>query len=643
MRKIAFLLCLALLFSTAFAQGEMPRGNALEDILQALCTQRRPMGSQAERDAAQYLQEELQGMGYEVRLQQVPNGDGAEGSNVIAVKPAQSDADILILSAHHDSVPTSFGANDNASGVAALLAAAQALAAVPSDTELRVISFTGEEDGKVGSRYYVQSLSQQERERIIGDIQFDMLGGLGGLQAQLYTVDGESNWLVDCLLAQDDSLSLGAEAASDHTSFQMAGIPSVLVTQKNRGYLYHSVADVAGQVDCEAIAAAVAPVVAAVSAILTSGASSPRALQRQEGDGYALRQNRQSVIYFGQSREETEAFLGAAGTLVESNRVQGDGWTDLYETYRYSMRWFGGEAPMNTDYNYRNGFLESVTVLPGETGYTWEQTRALLYATYGQPQAADGDGEGWADEIYGKYIQLSPSAETFSVSISPYSLGLSNVLATYAVNEGCIETQQPAHAQIWAFVCSILPRQALEKISEFVLFTDGYSNILAYTAPIKAQDGTVDNTRFSICVDYYDVYDENGETRDPSKLVYTILHEYGHALLEDETQVDLSRGESTHDPATFVPGSLRARFYERFWAQTGGVVGVEDYEQNPDHYVSRYGANYFHEDIADTFAVFVLGEKPQGDSVAEQKLLFFWNEEAMVRLREAIRENAGLS
>ena len=98
------------------------------------------------------------------------------------------------------------------------------------------------------------------------------------MQAQLYTVDGESNWLVDCLLAQDDSLSLGAEAASDHTSFQMAGIPSVLVTQKNRGYLYHSVADVAGQVDCEAIAAAVAPVVAAVSAILTSGASSPRAL-----------------------------------------------------------------------------------------------------------------------------------------------------------------------------------------------------------------------------------------------------------------------------------------------------------------------------------------------------------------------------
>ena len=70
---------------------------------------------------------------------------------------------------------------------------------------------------------------------------------------------------------------------------------------------------------------------------------------------------------------------------------------------------------------------------------------------------------------------------------------------------------------------------------------------------------------------------------------------------------------------------------------------MNDYEKNPTHYVSRYGANYFHEDVADTFAVFVLGAKPQGDTVAEQKLLFFWQEPQLVALREAIRENLGLS
>ena len=67
-----------------------------------------------------------------------------------------------------------------------------------------------------------------------------------------------------------------------------------------------------------------------------------------------------------------------------------------------------------------------------------------------------------------------------------------------------------------------------------------------------------------------------------------------------------------------------------------------DYDKNPTRYVSRYGANYFHEDIADTFAVFVLGDEPSGDSVAEDKLRFFQNDPGMLKLRSAIRENLGL-
>ena len=81
-------------------------------------------------------------------------------------------------------------------------------------------------------------------------------------------------------------------------------------------------------------------------------------------------------------------------------------------------------------------------------------------------------------------------------------------------------------------------------MAEFNLFTDGTSNVLAYTSPIR-EEGVTDNTRFSISIDYFDVYDENGEKRDWSKLTYTILHEYGHVLLEDETQVDLTVGRDT--------------------------------------------------------------------------------------------------
>ena len=69
---------------------------------------------------------------------------------------------------------------------------------------------------------------------------------------------------------------------------------------------------------------------------------------------------------------------------------------------------------------------------------------------------------------------------------------------------------------------------------------------------------------------------------------------------------------------------------------------MEDYEQNPTHYVSRYGENYFHEDIADTFAVFVLGEYQQGDTTAEEKLRFFFADEKLAALRAAILEYFGV-
>ena len=304
------------------------------------------------------------------------------------------------------------------------------------------------------------------------------------------------------------------------------------------------------------------------------------------------------------------------------------------------MRWFDGETPMNTYYQYRNGFLERITIRPEETGCTPEEVRTLIQAMYGAPEREEGGQANWADPVYSKYITLSSDEEGCLVSVGNYSLGITNVLASYPVSGGQASISDPEDRAVWDFLCSILPLEARQKIAEFNLFTDGTSNILAYTSPIKEGDAT-DNTRFSISIDYYDVYDENGARRDWSKLTYTILHEYGHVLLEDETQIDLSKGTGTHDPATFVEGSFRKNFYDAFWSGLGDT-GVGDYEANPTRYVSRYGANYFHEDIADTFAVFVLGDAPQGDTVAEEKLRFFWADPDMTALRTAIRQDLGL-
>lgn len=633
--------------TTAEALVMLEQARSLPDIsqlradLEALTAAHRPVGSQGEADAVQYLEGRFEEMGYQVTLQPYTDSQGRSGHNVVAVKEAASpDADILILSAHHDSVPTAYGANDNASGVAALLYAAQALKDVPTDTQVRFVSFTDEENSKNGSQAYTASLSEEEKDRMIGDIQFDMLGGLGSDGTLVCTMDGEANWVSGLLQEKDPSLERGAETASDHASLQLAGVPSVLLMQNGEGYLYHSAADTADQLDLYAIASAAETAVEAAEEICSSETPSYRELARAQGEGYTYRQTRQNVIYFSSSRADTEAYIGAAGEPADSWEVSGDGWTDAYETYRYSMRWFDGETPMNTYYQYRNGFLERIAIRPEETGYPPEEVRGLIEAMYGAPEREEGGQVSWADPVYSKYITLSSDEEGCLVSVDNYSLGITNVLASYPVSGGQAGISDPEDRAVWDFLCSILPLEARQKIAEFNLFTDGASNILAYTSPVKEGDAT-DNTRFSISIDYYDVYDENGEKRDWSKLTYTILHEYGHVLLEDETQIDLSRGAGTHDPAAFVEGSFRKNFYDAFWSGLGDT-GVGDYEANPTRYVSRYGANYFHEDIADTFAVFVLGDVPQGDTVAEEKLRFFWADPDMTALRSAIRQDLGL-
>ena len=621
----------------------LPDAQQLLQDLQTLTEVPRPIGSEGEAEAADYLYKRFSEMGYQVSTQVYTNDSGASGTNVIAVKPADTEqADILVISAHHDSVPTAYGANDNASGVAALLAVAELVQALPTDTEVRFVSFTDEENGKNGSRYYVDSLPQAERERIIGDLQLDMLGGLGSTGTLLATTDGASNWLTELLQGKNASYQLIAETASDHASFQLAGVPSVLVMQNERGYLYHSAADTAEEIDLAALSGAVQSTVAALLEIMSADTASYRTVAQAQGDGYTYRQTRQNVIYFSSSIAETEAYIGAAGELVDTYEVSGDGWTDTYESYYYSMRWFDGETPMNTYYQYRNGFLSSIEIRPAETGYTLEQVRSLIEEMYGAPVVDENGETGWADTVYSKYITLSYEASgNYTVTVSSYSAGVSNVLATYTVTNGETEISDPEDKAVWDYVCSILPLECRQKITQFHLFTDGYSNILAYTAPVQ-ENGVSDNTQFSLNIDYYDVYDENGVPRDWSKLTYTILHEYGHVLLEDETQVDLTKGETTHDPAGFVEGSFRKAFYDRFWKDLGDSA-VQDYEENPTHYVSRYGANYFHEDIADTFAVFVLGGKPEGKTVAEEKLLFFWADDDMVQLRSEIRENLNLA
>nr|MBU6863703.1 M28 family peptidase [Streptococcus oralis] len=88
--------------------------------------------------------------------------------NVIAKKkPKNSTGNekAVVVSSHYDSVVGAPGANDNASGTGLVLELARAFQNVETDKEIRFIAFGSEETGLLGSDYYVNSLSQKERDR----------------------------------------------------------------------------------------------------------------------------------------------------------------------------------------------------------------------------------------------------------------------------------------------------------------------------------------------------------------------------------------------------------------------------------------------------------------------------------------------
>ncbi|TNG01188.1 MAG: M20/M25/M40 family metallo-hydrolase, partial [Gammaproteobacteria bacterium] len=110
---------------------------------------------------AGYIEETFQAMGYTVSSQ-VFTVEGAHVRNLEAVLEGTSLAkEIVLIGAHYDTVKGSPGANDNASGVAALLEIARLLVAKPLARSVRFVAFVNEEmpffsTQAMGSHRYAQ-------------------------------------------------------------------------------------------------------------------------------------------------------------------------------------------------------------------------------------------------------------------------------------------------------------------------------------------------------------------------------------------------------------------------------------------------------------------------------------------------------
>ncbi|MBW4661357.1 MAG: M28 family peptidase [Drouetiella hepatica Uher 2000/2452] len=123
--------------------------------------------------ARDYIMQELQSAGWTPKLQEF-QAQGLSGINILAERSGTNpQLGAILLGAHYDTIALSPGADDNATGVAAVLAAARLLGQNPTPRSLQLAFFDLEEEGLLGSQAFVETL---QPDLIQGAMIMDMIG-----------------------------------------------------------------------------------------------------------------------------------------------------------------------------------------------------------------------------------------------------------------------------------------------------------------------------------------------------------------------------------------------------------------------------------------------------------------------------------
>lgn len=220
----------------------------------------------------------------------------------------------------------------------------------------------------------------------------------------------------------------------------------------------------------------------------------------------------------------------------------------------------------------------------------------------------------------------------------------------YDVKNKYVSFQQDAakHQAMWDYYIQLIPSKARQRIVEFEVF-HGEEEILGYVAPVD--DSDLSRWRMGLAID---VVDRLNSVDLQTDFAYTIIHEVGHVLTLDDTQIDSGTGIGAcgafHiDEGCSTPESYINEIYNIGWADIMPEFNqIEDEDQGynfylkyQDRFVSEYASSNPAEDIAEVFTVFVTSnQKPRGNTIADQKVRTFYERPEMVNLREEIRQSS---
>lgn len=221
------------------------------------------------------------------------------------------------------------------------------------------------------------------------------------------------------------------------------------------------------------------------------------------------------------------------------------------------------------------------------------------------------------------------------------------------------QTDEALHQRIWSYYHQIFPENQKLKIDYVLFYTDGPGNSQAYIRDLDKS--------WRLAVDLQDFDNQYATTQ-------TLVHEYGHMLTLNDTQVYLPEwfyfkewnrpdfDKLGGECQFFFTGrycatssSYLRQFGEQFWAgalydewvDTVFLPRATDapeaekvvehfYQRHSDQFVTEYAATNPLEDLAETWETFVLEPQPDETTLAGQKVSFFYKFPELVQFRAEI-------
>jgi Zn-dependent M28 family amino/carboxypeptidase len=214
--------------------------------------------------AARYIENIFWGLGYEARHQDFTVGSATMKNIEAEVRGRSRPDEIIVIGAHYDTVFGCAGADDNASGIAALLELARLFKELQPERTVRFVAFANEENQNnpwemMGSYAYAERCKLRG-EKIVGMLSLEMLGYYSEAEgSQVYPFPfnlfyptkgdflafvgdyGSRKWVKSALAsfrkyAQVPSEGVAAPSRfrdinrSDHWAFWQFGYPGLMIT-----------------------------------------------------------------------------------------------------------------------------------------------------------------------------------------------------------------------------------------------------------------------------------------------------------------------------------------------------------------------------------------------------------------------------